>query len=43
MPEAGGVADQAAITVAAIEVVLGTWAKMEAVRMQREREKWNNR
>lgn len=43
MPEAGGFADQAAITVVAIEVVLGIWGKMEAARMQREREKWNSR
>jgi hypothetical protein len=40
MPEAGGVADQAAVTVAAIEVVLATWGKMQAVRDERERARW---
>lgn len=37
LPEPGGVADQAAITVAAVEIVLATWAKMEAARWERER------
>ena len=37
LPEPGGVADQAAIIVAAVEIVLATWAKMEAARWERER------
>lgn len=37
LPEAGGVGDQAACTVAAIEIVLATWARMEAELLKRKR------
>lgn len=35
LPEAGGVLDQAARTVAAIECVVATWCKLEANRFKR--------
>jgi hypothetical protein len=37
LPEAGGVNDQAASTVAAIEIVLTAWAKMQAARDEKNR------
>lgn len=39
LPGPGGIGDQAAFTVAAIEVVLTAWQKMEAARWERERPK----
>lgn len=38
LPEAGGVQDQAAWTVAAVEVVLGAWGKMRAQRDRKDKD-----
>lgn len=35
MPEAGGVQDQAAWTVAAVEIMLSAWGKLEAALRKR--------
>lgn len=40
LPGPGGVLDQAAMTVAQVEIVLGTWGRMQAKRDEREREKY---
>lgn len=37
LPEAGGVQDQAAFTVAAVEVVLTAWGKIQADRDRKKR------
>lgn len=37
MPEGGGASEQAAWTVAAIEIVLATWQKMQAAADERNR------
>lgn len=34
LPQAGGVNEQAAWTVAAIETVLGTWSRLQALRLE---------
>ena len=39
MPEAGGIGDQSAWLVSAIEIVLTAWAKMEKAKFERERPK----
>lgn len=36
LPEAGGVQDQAALTVASIEIVLTAWAKLETARHRKK-------
>lgn len=38
LPETGGVLDQAAWTSAAVEVVLGTWAKMRDARDRKNKD-----
>lgn len=38
LPGPGGVQDQAALTVAAIDVVLTAWAKLEAARDQKQKD-----
>lgn len=40
LPGPGGVLDQAAMTVAQVEIVLGTWGRMQAKRDERERVRW---
>lgn len=37
LPEAGGIHDQAAMTVASIEIVLSAWSKMRAAADKRKR------
>lgn len=37
LPESGGMGDQAAWTMEAVEIVCGTWNKMRAAMMERQR------
>lgn len=36
LPERGGVAEQAAFTVAAIDIILTAWGKLEAARRKKD-------
>ncbi|MCT2398530.1 hypothetical protein [Novosphingobium mangrovi (ex Huang et al. 2023)] len=38
LPESGGVGEQAAMTVACIEVVLSAWSRMRAARNRKDKE-----
>lgn len=43
LPEPGGLADQAALTVAVIETVLSAWAKLQAERDKRWKDRTGGR